>query len=123
MDNFKGQTIPAINQLLEHHDIHVALMPPNCIDQLQLIGVAVNSDAQIIGMAIGTRSISAINSRYWYRAFLCRYIQICTREQKFFACVIVILIIAPERMASRKKSAIWSFFRLLMTVNMVLQNM
>ena len=29
MDNFKGQVTTRINNILEHHDIHVSLLPPN----------------------------------------------------------------------------------------------
>ena len=34
MDNFKGQTTPKVNQLLEENSIHVCLLPPNSTDRL-----------------------------------------------------------------------------------------
>ena len=41
MDNFKGQVTPAISQLLESHDIHVCLLPPNVTDRLQPMDLSV----------------------------------------------------------------------------------
>lgn len=32
MDNFKGQVTSGVNQLLEAHNIHVCLLPPNTTD-------------------------------------------------------------------------------------------
>lgn len=43
MYNFKGQTTPAIHQLLESHNIHVVL---HCTDRLQPMDVAVNKPAK-----------------------------------------------------------------------------
>lgn len=46
IDNFKGQTTPAINQLLEKNNVHVVYIPPNCTDKLQPMDVAVNKPAK-----------------------------------------------------------------------------
>ena len=35
-NNFKGQVIPAVNDLLDKNYIHVYLLPPNTTDCLQL---------------------------------------------------------------------------------------
>ena len=46
IDNFKGQITSTINRILEAHDIHVCLLPPNTTDLLQPIDVAVNKPAK-----------------------------------------------------------------------------
>ena len=46
IDNFKGQTTSTINRILEAHDIHVCLLPPNTTDLLQYMDVAVNKPAK-----------------------------------------------------------------------------
>ena len=35
MDNFKGQVTESVMGLLEDHNIHVCLLPPNTTDRLQ----------------------------------------------------------------------------------------
>ncbi len=42
MDNFKGQTTPKVNQLLEANSIHVCLLPPNLTDRLQPMDLTIN---------------------------------------------------------------------------------
>ena len=42
MDNFKGQIIPAMNELLEQHNNHSCLLPPNTTDRLQRLDLSVN---------------------------------------------------------------------------------
>ena len=46
MDNFKGQVTVPINSLLEAHNIHVCLIPPNTTDLLQPLDIAVNKPAK-----------------------------------------------------------------------------
>ena len=46
MDNFKGQVTPSVNSLLESHDIHVCLLPPNTTDVLQPMDISVNKAAK-----------------------------------------------------------------------------
>ena len=46
MDNFKGQITAAINELLESHNIHVTLLPPNTTDLLQPMDISVNKPAK-----------------------------------------------------------------------------
>ena len=46
MDNFKGRVTTAINELLETHNIHVWLLPPNTTDQLQPMDIAINKLAK-----------------------------------------------------------------------------
>ena len=46
MDNFKGQVTPSVNALLEEHDIHVCLLPPNTTDVLQPMDISVNKPAK-----------------------------------------------------------------------------
>ena len=46
MDNFKGQITESINSLLDMHDIHVCLLPPNTTDRLQPMDIAVNKPAK-----------------------------------------------------------------------------
>ena len=46
MDNFRGQVTPTITALLEDHDIHVCLLPPNTTDSLQPMDVSVNKPAK-----------------------------------------------------------------------------
>ena len=46
MDNFRGQITAAINELLESHNIHVTLLPPNTTDLLQPMDISVNKPAK-----------------------------------------------------------------------------
>ncbi len=46
IDNFKGQVSTKINELLESHDIHTCLLPPNTTDRLQPLDIAVNKPAK-----------------------------------------------------------------------------
>ncbi len=46
IDNFKGQVTAAVNALLEEHDIHVCLLPPNTTDRLQPLNISVNKAAK-----------------------------------------------------------------------------
>ena len=46
MDNFKGQVTVAVNDLLEQHNIHVCLLPPNTTDLLQPMDLSVNKPAK-----------------------------------------------------------------------------
>ena len=45
MDNFKGQTTDSFS-LLESHNFHVVLLPPNCTDVLQPMNIAINRPAK-----------------------------------------------------------------------------
>ena len=42
MDLFKGQITPTMNELLEQHNIHSCLLPPNTTDCLQPMDLFVN---------------------------------------------------------------------------------
>ena len=46
MDNFKGQVTSGVNDLLESHNIHVCLLPPNTTDLLQPMDISVNKPAK-----------------------------------------------------------------------------
>lgn len=46
IDNFKGQITPAVNALLDSHNIHVCLLPPNTTDHLQPMDISVNKPAK-----------------------------------------------------------------------------
>ena len=46
IDNFKGQVTRSVNALLEHHNIHVCLLPPNTTDLLQPMDISVNKPAK-----------------------------------------------------------------------------
>ena len=46
MDNFKGQITESVTSLLDTHDIHVCLLPPNTTDRLQPMDIAVNKPAK-----------------------------------------------------------------------------
>ena len=46
IDNFKGQRNDRVFSLLESHNIHVVLLPPNCTDVLQPMEIAVNRPAK-----------------------------------------------------------------------------
>ena len=46
MDNFKGQITPTMNELLEQHNIHSCLLPPNTADHLQPMDLSVNKPAK-----------------------------------------------------------------------------
>ena len=46
MDNFKGQITRSINDMLELHNIHVTLLPPNTTDLLQPMDISVNKPAK-----------------------------------------------------------------------------
>ena len=41
-DNFSAQTTETIVQLLDNNHVRIAMIPPNCTDQLQLLDVSVN---------------------------------------------------------------------------------
>ena len=47
MDNFKGQITPAMNELLEQHNILSCLLPPNTTDHLQPLDLSVNKPAKV----------------------------------------------------------------------------
>ena len=46
MDNFKGQVTDSFMNLLESHNIHVCLLPPNTTDRLQPMDISVNKPAK-----------------------------------------------------------------------------
>ena len=46
LDNFKGQVTKGITDLLEAHNIHVCLLPPNTTDLLQPMDLSVNKPAK-----------------------------------------------------------------------------
>ena len=46
MDNFKGQIISSVTDLMEFNDIHVYLLPPNTTDQLQPMDLSMNKPAK-----------------------------------------------------------------------------
>ena len=46
MDNFTGQATLPVSTLLEDHDIHVCLLPPNTTDLLQPTDISVNKSAK-----------------------------------------------------------------------------
>ena len=46
MDNFKGQITESVSGLLDMHNIHVCLLPPNTTDLLQPMDIAVNKPAK-----------------------------------------------------------------------------
>ena len=46
MGNFKGQVTPEMNALLEKHNIHSCLLPPNTTDRLQPMDLSVNKPAK-----------------------------------------------------------------------------
>ena len=46
MDNFKGQITESFTDLLESHNIHVCLLPPNTTDRLQPMDISVNKPAK-----------------------------------------------------------------------------
>ncbi len=46
MDNFKGQVTESITNLLDAHNIHVCLLPPNTTDHLQPMDISVNKPAK-----------------------------------------------------------------------------
>ena len=46
MDNFKGQVTERMTELMESHNIHACLIPPNTTDHLQPMDVAVNKPAK-----------------------------------------------------------------------------
>ena len=46
MDNFKGQVTEAFLDLLDTHNIHVCLLPPNTTDRLQPMDISVNKPAK-----------------------------------------------------------------------------
>ena len=45
-DNFKGQVTERMTKLMESHNIHTCLIPPNTTDRLQPMDVAVNKPAK-----------------------------------------------------------------------------
>ena len=46
MDNFKGQVVGSMTDLLELNNIHVCLLPPNTTDKLQPMDISVNKPAK-----------------------------------------------------------------------------
>ena len=46
MDNFKGQVTASVNALLDSHNIHVCLIPPNTTNVLQPMDISVNKPAK-----------------------------------------------------------------------------
>lgn len=46
IDNFRGQITSKINSLLEEHNIHMCLLPPNTTDLIQPMDIAVNKPAK-----------------------------------------------------------------------------
>ena len=46
IDNFKAQITAPVNALLEEHNIHVCLLPPNTTDLLQPMDISVNKPAK-----------------------------------------------------------------------------
>ena len=46
MDNFKGQVTKRMTKLMDSHNIHTYLIPPNTTDRLQPMDVAVNKPAK-----------------------------------------------------------------------------
>ena len=46
MDNFKGQVVPSVTELLESNIIHTCLLPPNTTDRLQPMDLSVNKPAK-----------------------------------------------------------------------------
>ena len=46
MDNFKGQITESVLSLLDQHNIHVCLLPPNTTDRLQPMDISVNKPAK-----------------------------------------------------------------------------
>ena len=46
IDNFKGQVTREVFQILEKHNIHTCLLPPNTTDRLQPMDVSVNKAAK-----------------------------------------------------------------------------
>lgn len=46
LDNFEGQVTRGITDLLEAHNIHVCLFPPNTTDLLQPMDLSVNKPAK-----------------------------------------------------------------------------
>ena len=46
MDNFKGQVVGMVTDLLELNNIHVCLLPPNTTDKLQPRDISVNKPAK-----------------------------------------------------------------------------
>lgn len=46
MDNFKGQVTSKVTALLERHNIHTCLLPPNTTDVMQPMDISVNKSAK-----------------------------------------------------------------------------
>ena len=46
VDNFRGKVTTPVIRLLEEHNIHVCLLPPNTTDLLQPLDIAVNKPAK-----------------------------------------------------------------------------
>ena len=46
MDNFKGQVTSKVTALLERHNIHTCLLPPNTTDIMQPMDISVNKSAK-----------------------------------------------------------------------------
>ena len=46
MDNFRGQIVPSVTDLLEANNIHTCLLPPNTTDKLQPMDLSVNKPAK-----------------------------------------------------------------------------
>ena len=59
MDNFKGQVTEKVISVLELHDIHTCLLPPNTTDVLQPMDISVNKPA---------KDFLRIKFQQWYSA-------------------------------------------------------
>ena len=46
VDNFKGQVISAVTELLDSNNIHICLLPPNVTDRVQPKDLSINKPAK-----------------------------------------------------------------------------
>ena len=54
LDEFKGQTISRVLNLLQSNDLMYVIIPPNCTDRLQPLDVSVNRAAQFLQINLKT---------------------------------------------------------------------